>query len=88
MLPWPTRVHNPKTKAAQRGRFNDIRQVAPLCTPKVPPVTHAPPTKSTTQPASQSVQLFCTAHGRVSSGMPGHVLSPKDCAFAWRDMDP
>jgi len=26
---------------------------------------------------------FCTAHGRVSSGMPGHVLSPNNCPFAW-----
>jgi len=24
----------------------------------------------------------------VSSGMPGRVLSPKNCAFAWGDMDP
>jgi len=26
---------------------------------------------------------FCTAYGRVSSGMPGHVLSPNNCLFAW-----
>ena len=26
--------------------------------------------------ASRSVEPFCTAHGRVSSGMPGHILSP------------
>ena len=26
---------------------------------------------------------FCTAHGRVSSGMIGHVLSPNNCPFAW-----
>ena len=25
---------------------------------------------------------FCTAHGRVSSGMPGHVLSSNNCPFA------
>ena len=25
---------------------------------------------------------FCTAHGRVSSGIPGHVLSPNNCPFA------
>ena len=31
---------------------------------------------------------FCTAHGKVSLGMPGHVLSPKNCAFAWCDLDP
>jgi len=26
---------------------------------------------------------FCTAHGRVSSGMSGHVLSLNNCPFAW-----
>ena len=26
---------------------------------------------------------FRTAHGRMSSGMAGHVLSPKNCPFAW-----
>jgi len=26
---------------------------------------------------------FCTAYGRVSSGMPGHVLSSSNCPFAW-----
>jgi len=26
---------------------------------------------------------FGTAHDRVSSGMPGHVLSPNNCLFAW-----
>jgi len=26
---------------------------------------------------------FCTAHGRVSSVVPGHVLSPNNCPFAW-----
>ena len=25
----------------------------------------------------------CTPHGRVSLGLPGHVLSPNNCAFAW-----
>jgi len=31
---------------------------------------------------------FCSADGRVSSGMSQHVLSPKNCAFAWGDLDP
>jgi len=26
---------------------------------------------------------FCTTHGKVLSGMPGHVLSPSNCPFAW-----
>ena len=26
---------------------------------------------------------FCTAHGRLSSGIPGHVLSLNNCSFAW-----
>jgi len=44
-----------------------------------PNLTHAffDPPESTTQMASPSVQPFCPADGRVSSGMPGHVLSPK-----------
>jgi len=25
----------------------------------------------------------CTTHSRVSSGMPGHVFSPKNCPFVW-----
>ena len=28
--------------------------------------------------------IFVTANGIVSSGMPGHVLSPNNCLFAWR----
>ena len=31
---------------------------------------------------------FCTAHGRVSSGMPGHVLSPNNCSFGWGILAP
>jgi len=30
---------------------------------------------------------FCTAHSRVLSGMPGHVISPKNCTFALGDLD-
>jgi len=26
---------------------------------------------------------FCIALGRVSSGMPGHILFPNNCPFAW-----
>jgi len=37
------------------------------------------------QPKWQIDQLshFCTVHGTVSSGIPGHVLSPNNCPFAW-----
>ena len=31
---------------------------------------------------------FCTGQGRVSSGIPGHVLSPKSCIFAWEIWTP
>jgi len=31
---------------------------------------------------------FCTAHRRVSSSMPRHVFSAKNCSFAWADLDP
>jgi len=37
----------------------------------------------TNKMASRLVQLFCTTYGRLSSGMPRHVLSPKNCPFAW-----
>ena len=30
---------------------------------------------------------FCTCHGTVSSGMPGHALSSKNCPFAWGNLD-
>jgi len=31
---------------------------------------------------------ICTAHGRMSSDMTEHVLSPKNCRFAWGHLDP
>jgi len=30
---------------------------------------------------------FCTAHGRVSSGMPRHILFPKNYPCTWADLD-
>jgi len=39
------------------------------------------PLECSTQMASRLVQLFCTAHGRVSSAMPGHY------AFACGDLE-
>jgi len=72
--------------AAAHGHFNGIRQVAPVCTP----VCFLGPTRVHTpaQTSSRSVQHFCTAHGRVSSAMFGHFLSPKNCAFACGDLHP
>jgi len=41
--------------------------------------------KPSPQPKRQIDQFshFCTAYGRVWSGMPGHVHSPNNCPFAW-----
>jgi len=44
--------------------------------PHLPHASLGPP-ESITQTASRLVQPLCTAHGRVSSGMPGHNLFPK-----------
>ena len=55
---------------ATHGRFTGIRQVALVY---LLPWAHLSP-----QP-KRHLQLFshfCTAHGRVSSGMPGHVIFP------------
>ena len=38
--------------------------------------------------ASRSVSHFCIANGRVSLGMPSHVLSPKNCPFASGNLYP
>jgi len=52
---------------------------------RAPQETHASfdPPEFATQAACRSVQPFCTAHGRVSPRMPGHVLSTKNCPFAF-----
>jgi len=31
---------------------------------------------------------FCTVHDRMSSGMPGHDLSPEKCTLAWCNQEP
>jgi len=50
---------------------NTIELVLPLANPRP-------------QPKQQMDRFirFCTAHGRLSSAMPGHVLSPNSCPFA------
>ena len=73
--------------AAARGQFNGIRQVPPVCTPyNTNSSWH--PHEFTTQQYLDRFSHFCTAHGRVSSGMPGHARSPKNCPLAWGDLDP
>jgi len=54
----------------------------------VPHLTHSSfsPPDSTNQMASRSVESFCTAHGRVSSGMPGQLLSPGNSIFSWGNL--
>jgi len=34
------------------------------------------------------LSYFCAAQGRVSSGMPGHVRSHKNCPLAWGELYP
>ena len=41
------------------------------------------PPEPTTQTSPQSIQPFLNS-SRLSLGMPGHVLSPKNFPFAWR----
>jgi len=76
--------------AAADRRFNHIHQV---CVPMCPPIrAHwhdlANMIELVLPSAHPSPQLkqqidrfshFCTAYGRVTSGMPGHVLSPSNC---------
>jgi len=44
-----------------------------------------PSANPSTQPIRQIDRFshFCTAHGRMSPGMPGHLLSPNSCLFPW-----
>ena len=46
------------------------------------------PPKFTTNWQIDRFSHFCTAHARVSSGMPRHVLSSNNCPFAWGIWDP
>ena len=78
---------------ATDGRFNCICQVASMCPPIRAHWRHLvnmtelvlPSARSSPQPKLQIDRFshFCTAHGRMSSGMPRHVLSPNNCPFAW-----
>ena len=64
--------------AAARGRFNVIRQMAPVCIP--PNTCFLGPTMSKSQTTSRAVQLsFCKAHGRES------VYITTGCSFAPSD---
>jgi len=60
----------PPMRAHWRNLANTIEHVLPLAYPSP-------------QPKRQIDRFshFCTAHGTVLSGMPGHVLSPNNCPF-------
>ena len=94
MVPWAHPSAHPKRhidwfshfcRAAKHGWFNRVCQFAPVC---APPNTF-PEANPSRQPKWHLDRFsnFCTAHGRVSSSMPGHVLSPKSCPLAWGDLD-
>jgi len=60
--------------AAAHGRFSSIRHVSAVCNHLI--MLLGPP-ESSAQTASRLVQPFCAAHSRMSSGIAGHVISPK-----------
>jgi len=68
-----------KAASLHHGRFNCIHNLVNR-TEIVLPSAHPSP-----QPKWQIDQFrdFCTAHCRVSSGMPRHVLSRNNCPLAW-----
>jgi len=72
--------------AAAHGRFNRIRQVAPMCTP-CNIITHASlgPPESTTKTASGWVQPFLHTAEHFTTGRP---FAPQNCPFPWVNLDP
>ena len=46
------------------------------------------PRESTTKRHLDRFSHFCTAHSKVSSGIPGHVFPLKNYTFAWGDLEP
>ena len=80
--------------AAADGWINRIRQVAPMCPLMRAHWRHLASTielvLASAHPSSQPkwqinwFSHFPTTHGRVKSGMPGHVLFPNNCPFAHR----
>ena len=71
--------------AAAHGRFSGIRQVTPVCTRLIMLLwAHR---SSNPKRHLDRFSHFCTAHGSVPSGIPGHVISPKNCIFAWGDLE-
>jgi len=73
------------------GRLNRIRQVAPMCPPMTAHWRHLAnsielvlPSAHPNPRAKRQIDRFshfCATHGRMSSDMPGHILSPY-CPFA------
>jgi len=62
--------------------FARLRQCAPH-------VTHGSLGHRSPQPKKHLdwFSHFCTAHDKVLSGMPGYVFFPKNCPFAWGNLD-
>jgi len=91
-VPWALLSPQPKQHLYRFSHFcrvaeHRIQSYSPCCANVHPHVTHASLSRpeSTTQTASRSVQPFLhsSRHNLV-----GHVLSPKNCRFAWGDLDP
>ena len=64
-----------------------IRQVAPMCLPPHKYASFGPPESSTKMASSVASAVFAQLMAH-SSGMPGHVLSPKNCSYTYWDLDP
>jgi len=65
-----------------------IRQVAPVRTSSTKCFHRPTLVESTTKRHLDRFSHFCTAHGKVSSGMPGHVFPLKNYTYAWGDLEP
>jgi len=68
-----------------RRRRQPIQSYSPGCA-SVPSNALALPSAHPSPQTKRQIERFshfCTAHGKVSSGMPGHVLSPNNCLFTW-----
>jgi len=70
------------------GRFNGIRQVAPVCISLHLIHPSVGPPESTTQRHLDRFSHFCTAHFRVSSGMPGHIIPLNIASSHWAIWSP
>jgi len=81
-----SRSVQPFCRTAVQEWFNRIRQVAPMCTPCN--TCFLGPTAVHNANSIWISSVICAQPTSVSSDMPGHVISPKHCPFAWSDLDP